>query len=101
MSRKIVVVGLQAYDADKTTLCSAEGVDEIIANVLRLFGAGVKVACEVTCMATDAGLVRANEDVVGIGGTSDGADTAILVKATNTHTFFDIRIREIICKPRM
>jgi len=76
-------------------------VDEIIANVLRLFGAGVKVACEVTCMATDAGLVRANEDAIGIGGTSDGADTAILVKATNTHTFFDIRIREIICKPRM
>lgn len=76
-------------------------VDEIIAHVLRLFGAGVKVACEVTCMATDAGLVRTNEDVIGIGGTGGGADTAILVRSTNTHTFFDIRIREIICKPRM
>jgi hypothetical protein len=76
-------------------------VDEIIAHVLRLFGAGVKVACEVTCMATDAGLIRANEDVIGIGGTGGGADTAILVRSANTHSFFDMRIREVICKPRM
>ncbi len=76
-------------------------VDEIIAHVLRLFGAGVKVACEVTCMATDSGLIRANEDVIGIGGTGGGADAAILVRSANTHDFFDMRIREIICKPRM
>jgi hypothetical protein len=76
-------------------------VDEIIAHVLRLFGAGVKVACEVTCMATDAGLIKANEDVIGIGGTGGGADTAILVRSANTHNFFDMKIREVICKPRM
>jgi len=76
-------------------------VDEIVAHVLRLFGSGVKVACEVTCMATDAGLIRAGEDVIGIGGTGGGADTAIVVRSANTHNFFDLRIREIICKPRM
>ncbi len=76
-------------------------VDEIIAHVLRLFGAGVKVACEITCMATDSGLIRANEDVIAIGGTGGGADTAILVRSANTHNFFDMKIREIICKPRM
>ncbi|MFH0848676.1 MAG: pyruvate kinase alpha/beta domain-containing protein [archaeon] len=76
-------------------------VDEIIAHVLRLFGAGVKVACEISCMATDAGLIRTNEDVIGIGGTGGGADAAIVVRAANTHNFFDMRIREIICKPRM
>jgi hypothetical protein len=76
-------------------------VDEIIANVLRLFGQGVKVACEVTCMATDAGLIRTDEDAIGIGGSGGGSDSAIVVSPTNTHTFFDLKIREIICKPRL
>ena len=76
-------------------------VDEIIANVLRLFGQGVKVACEVACMAVDAGLLRTDEDAVAIGGTDHGADTAIIIRPSNTHTFFDTRIREIICKPRL
>ncbi|RLI36102.1 hypothetical protein DRO66_06255, partial [Candidatus Bathyarchaeota archaeon] len=76
-------------------------VDEIIAHVLRLFGAGTKVACEIACMATDAGLLRTDEEVIGIGGTGGGADTAIVLKPSNTHTFFDTRIKEIICKPRL
>ncbi len=75
-------------------------VDEIIAHVLRLFSAGVKVGCEVSCMACDAGLVKPGSEVIAIGGTGRGADTAIVVRATNTHTFFDLRILEIICKPR-
>jgi hypothetical protein len=74
--------------------------DEIIAHVLRLFGQGTKVACEVTCMATDAGHAQPGQEVIAIGGTGEGADTAIVVKAANTHKFFDTRILEIICKPR-
>ncbi|MDQ1280387.1 MAG: uncharacterized protein QG670_1650 [Thermoproteota archaeon] len=76
-------------------------IDEIIANVLRLFGQGTKVCCEVTCMAVDAGLIRTDEEAIGIGGTGGGADTALVLKPTNTHTFFDIKIREVICKPRL
>jgi hypothetical protein len=75
-------------------------VDEIIANVLRLLSQGFKVACEVTCMAADAGLIQVGEEVIAIGGSSTGADSAIVVRASNTHTFFDTRILEIICKPR-
>jgi hypothetical protein len=75
-------------------------VDEIIAHVLRLFGHGVKVGCEVACMAADAGLIRTDEEAVVIGGSGGGADTAIVLKPSNTHTFFDTRILEIICKPR-
>jgi hypothetical protein len=75
-------------------------VDEVIAHVLRLFGAGVKVACEVACMAADAGYFRTDEDCVAIGGTGGGADAAIVLLPSNTHRFFDMRIREIICKPR-
>jgi hypothetical protein len=75
-------------------------VDEIIAHVLRLFGQGVKVGCEVACMAADTGLIRTDEEAVAIGGSGSGADTAIVLKPSNTHTFFDTRILEIICKPR-
>jgi hypothetical protein len=75
-------------------------VEEIVAYVLRLFGQGVKVSCEVSCMAADAGLVRAGEECIAIGGSESGADTAIVIKASNTHTFFDAHICEIICKPR-
>jgi hypothetical protein len=75
-------------------------VDEIIANVLRLLGQGVKVGCEITCMAVDAGLVRAGAEVIAIAGSAQGADAAIVLRASNTHAFFETRILEIICKPR-
>lgn len=75
-------------------------VDEIVAESLRLFGAGLKVACEISAMAVDAGLVRTDEDIIAIAGGGGGADTAIVIKPSNVHKFFDTRIREIICKPR-
>ncbi len=76
-------------------------VDEIIAHTLRLFGAGVKVACECACMAADAGLVRVDREVMSLGGNGGGADTAVVLLPSNTHRFFDTRIREIVCKPRV
>ena len=76
-------------------------IDGVIAQVLRLFGQGMKVACEIACMAADAGFIRTDEDAISIGGTSRGADTAILLRPSNTHTFFDMKIKEIICKPRL
>jgi hypothetical protein len=76
-------------------------VDEIIAHVLRLFGAGVKVACECACMAADAGLIRTDREVIALGGTGSGADVAIVLLPSNTHRLFDMRIREIVCKPRV
>lgn len=76
-------------------------IDEIIAHVLRLFGAGVKVACECACMAADAGLIMTDREVVSLGGNGGGADTAVILLPSNTHRFFDMRIREIVCKPRI
>jgi hypothetical protein len=75
-------------------------VDEIVANVLRLFSQGIKVGCEITCMAADAGLIKAGGEVIAIAGSARGADSAIVLRASNTHTFFESRILEIICKPR-
>jgi hypothetical protein len=75
-------------------------IDEIVAHVLRLFSQGVKVGCECACMAVDAGHVKAGGEAVSMGGSGTGADTAIVLKPSNTHTFFDTRVLEIICKPR-
>ncbi|MBI2848983.1 MAG: hypothetical protein HYX88_02515 [Chloroflexi bacterium] len=75
-------------------------VEEIAANVLRLFGDGMKAACEITMMAADAGLVRTDEEVIAIAGTGRGADTAIVLQPVNTQDFFNLRVKEILCKPR-
>lgn len=74
-------------------------LDEIIAYTLRLFGEGMKVACEITLMAADAGLIRTGETVLAIGGTGRGADTAVVLRAANAQDFFDLRVCEILCKP--
>ena len=72
---------------------------DIVADTLRIFGEGTKVACEVALMAADAGLVRTDEDIISIGGTSHGADTAIVLAPVNTHHFFDLKVKEVLCKP--
>ena len=72
---------------------------EVIADTLRIFGQGMKVVCEIAMMAADSGLVRTDEDVIAIAGSSRGADTAVVLKPVNTHDFFDLKIREILCKP--
>ncbi len=74
--------------------------DEIVANTLRLMGHGFKVAVEITAMAADAGLVRTDTEVIAIAGSSEGADTAIVVQPSNVHTLFDLKVKEVLCKPR-
>ena len=74
-------------------------VDEIIAYTLRIFGEGMKVACEITLMASDAGWIRTGEPVLAIAGTGNGADTAVILRPANAQDFFDLRINEILCKP--
>ena len=73
--------------------------EEIIINTLYIFGHGLKVACEIAMMAADAGLVRTDEDVIAIGGRHLGANTAIVLRPVNTHNFFDMKVKEILCKP--
>jgi hypothetical protein len=78
-------------------------VGDLIASTLRLMGQGFKVACEVAVMAADAGLVRTDEEIIAIAGVgrSGGADTALVVRAEPAHRFFDMKVKEILCKPRL
>ena len=72
---------------------------EIISDTLRLFGHGLKVVCEMAPMAADAGLVRTDEDIIAVAGTSHGADSAAVLTPVNSQHFFDLKIKEILCKP--
>lgn len=71
----------------------------IIASTLNLFCAGIKVVCEIAVMAADSGLIRTDEDVIVIAGTGRGADTAVVLRPANSINFFDLRIKELLCKP--
>jgi len=65
-----------------------------------LLGEGTKVCVEIVIMAADAGLIPVVKDVIAIAGTGRGADTALVVRPANASTFFDLKIRETIAKPR-
>ncbi len=72
---------------------------DVIANTLRIFGQGMKVVCECALMAADAGLAPGDADVISIAGTGRGADMAVVLGSVNSHDFFDMRVKEILCKP--
>ena len=72
---------------------------QLVANVLRLFGQGMKVTVEMTYMAADAGMLPVDEDIVSIAGTARGLDTAIVVKPAHSRDMFDLYVKEIIAKP--
>jgi hypothetical protein len=74
-------------------------VDEIIAYTLRTFGQGMKVAAEITLMASDAGLVPDAGPIIAVAGSGRGADTAAVILPTHTQTFFDLHFLEILCMP--
>ncbi|MCK4364356.1 MAG: hypothetical protein KAW85_06105, partial [Candidatus Aminicenantes bacterium] len=76
-------------------------LEEIIAYTLRIFGEGTKVAVEIALMAADAGFISISEPCISVGGTGRGADTAILLKPAHAQNFFDLRIMEILAKPRL
>ncbi|OPY25732.1 MAG: Pyruvate kinase, alpha/beta domain [Methanobacterium sp. PtaU1.Bin242] len=73
---------------------------EVIAETLRLFSQGVKVCVEISIMAADGGLIPTDSEIIALGGTGTGIDTAVVLKAAHMSNFFDLRIHEIIAMPR-
>jgi hypothetical protein len=72
----------------------------IVAETLRLFGQGIKVAVEIAMEACDAGLIPEGEDVVSVAGTGRGADTVAVIRAHPSNRFLDVRVRQIAAKPQ-
>ncbi len=75
-------------------------VEEIIAQTLKRFGEGTKVAVEASLAAADAGLISPPRETISCGGTGRGLDTALVLRPSHAQDFFDLEILEIICKPR-
>jgi hypothetical protein len=75
------------------------GPAELVANVLRLFGQGMKVVVECTYMAADSGMIPMDKDIIAIAGSGRGADTAVVIKPAHLNEMFDLYVKEIIAKP--
>lgn len=72
----------------------------IISQSLRRLGEGVKVCCEIIMEAVDAGLIPEGEPVIAVAGTGRGADTVCIIKSAASKRFLDLKVMEIIAKPR-
>jgi len=73
---------------------------ELVSQTLKLFGQGTKVAVEVALMAADAGAIS-GQPLIAIGGSSKGADTALVLTPAHQNSFFNMSIHEIVCKPSL
>jgi len=79
--------------------------ERLVKETLYCFGQGMKVAVEVVLMAVSCGYVTPFEDVIGVGGSGKGADTAIVLRATYPACLFDkdpakrLEIKEVIAMP--
>ena len=73
----------------------------IIAQSLRRFGEGAKVCCEIVMMAADGGLIPEGEEVIAVAGTGSGADTVMVLKSAASKRFLELRVLEILAKPRV
>jgi len=99
------VVRLGGVAADETHLpLHKRGMNDV-RKAFRTMGQGFKVAVEVILIATDKGLVAPCRDVIGVGGSEEGADTAIVARSTTTREIFSddtakkLEVREIIAMP--
>jgi hypothetical protein len=71
----------------------------IVANTLRMFCQGVKVCAEIAMMAVDSCAIDSGENVVVVAGSHAGADTAMVVEASESSRIKDMKLRETLCKP--
>jgi len=89
--------------AENAKLQMGEAEWKSVKRVLYALGQGFKVAVQVVFMATEKGLVKPNDDVIGVAGSGTGSDTAIVTKATNDAFGEDenrkLEVREIIAMP--
>ena len=71
----------------------------IVADTLRMFSQGMKVCLEVALMAAEAGFITPDEEVVVVGGSGTGADTAVIMKPAYAASMFDTKFKAILCMP--
>lgn len=103
LKRRIGELGGVAVDETHLPL-HGRGMDDV-REAFYALGQGFKVAVEVVLIAADLGLIELYKDVIGVGGSGEGSDTAIVARATPTKEIFSedkakrLEIREVIAIP--
>jgi hypothetical protein len=71
-----------------------------VSETLYAFGQGMKVALEVSVAAVEVGKVEPYSRIIAVGGTGEGADTAIVVRTSPQSEAFgqDIKKRLAVCE---
>lgn len=104
----IVGIGRESFPQDLMEKLEKEGhtvcfskettyeYPELAKSAYRRFCEGVKVAVEIAMIAAQRGLVSMEKDVISVGKW----DTAMVIKPSTSENFSELRIRELICKPR-
>jgi hypothetical protein len=95
-----VLTSLHSLGDDVSEAFGAGAPNRIVRETLYRFCQGMKVAVEVAVMAADAGLLDMTSEVIAIGGTDEGADTALVLAPAYARKFKELEIREILAKPR-
>lgn len=72
---------------------------ELMADTLRMFSQGTKVAVEISVMALEADAIPYGVPVVSCGGTHRGVDSAIVVTPAYNMNLLETVIHELLCKP--
>jgi hypothetical protein len=109
MIKKLEDCGIKTYFGSHAFSGAARGVTnkyggysplDVVADTLRMFSHGIKVAAEISIMASDAGLVPVGEKIIAIGGRGHGVDTAVILTPVNSKNLFDLEFHEILAMPR-
>ena len=109
MVKKLEDVGIKTYFGAHAFSGAARGVTnkyggysplDIVADTLRMFSHGIKVAAEISIMAADAGLIPVGEDIIAIGGRGHGVDSAVILTPVNAKDLFNLQFHEIIAMPK-
>ncbi|HJX34687.1 MAG TPA: pyruvate kinase alpha/beta domain-containing protein [Desulfatiglandales bacterium] len=71
----------------------------LVSDTLRMFSQGVKVCVEISVMAAEHGFITPDEDIVAVGGSGKGSDTAMVIRPAFAANFFDTKIKAVLCMP--
>lgn len=98
--------GLGAVVIDNAPCVLSTAKTKTVRNAFYTLGQGFKVAVECVLIATGKEVIKPYEDCIAVGGTEEGADTAIICRATSLKQMFGkdvdkrLEVREIISMPR-
>ena len=78
---------------------------KLIAETLYIFGQGMKVAIEIAVAAVEIEKIGGSKKVISVGGTGEGADTAVVLRTSTQKLSFAgkpeerLTIQEILAMP--